>query len=39
MDFEPSPRTQDYVKRVYRKLEINSKRELREWVSRYASSR
>lgn len=30
---------QDYVKRVYRKLDINSKRDLREWVSRYATSK
>lgn len=30
---------QDYVKRVYRKLDINSKREVRDWVTRYLSAR
>lgn len=30
---------QDYVKRVYRKLDINSKREVREWVSRHLGGR
>ncbi len=28
---------QDYVKRIYRKLDINSKKEVREWVARYAN--
>ena len=27
---------QDYVKRVYRKLDVSSKKEVREWVARYA---
>lgn len=30
---------QDYVKRVYRKLDIRSKREVREWVARYIPGR
>jgi DNA-binding CsgD family transcriptional regulator len=30
---------QDYVKRVYRKLDVNSKRAVRQWVSRYVTAR
>lgn len=28
---------QDYVKRLYRKLDVNTKKEVREWVARYVS--
>ena len=28
---------QDYVKRIYRKLNVNSKKEMRQWVERYLS--
>jgi DNA-binding NarL/FixJ family response regulator len=30
---------QDYVKRVYRKLDVSSKKAVREWVTRYATNR
>ncbi len=30
---------QEYVKRLYRKLDVNSKKEVREWVARYVKSR
>jgi DNA-binding CsgD family transcriptional regulator len=30
---------QDYVKRLYRKLDVSSKKEVREWVARYATPR
>jgi DNA-binding NarL/FixJ family response regulator len=30
---------QDYVKRVYRKLDVSSKKAVREWVSRYVTAR